>query len=535
MLSGMFYCLLYNFKYDANVLLMILGKLPIFGKKIKKAAAKSDKAKLVLGILSELFIVLFHFALIIAYVFVFMYLPKLILSRYAVGGESGFETHNSITYFTVVLTCFTGSILNPVLFKTTDASYSLLKIFRIRPKTYFRTELLKRLCIELPAYYLAFIIFGLDGFSALYLAIIVSFARFAGETFNILVFRIVGKRFTDYPGTRVIVMLIALFIAYFVPYIRGCVPATHSVLIDPLTLAIIFFVAAIFIYYVWTYDGMKAISARIHTRKEFIGYAEPVDENKSAVENIELEEEEAETDIKRYENLEGYEYMNRLFFARNRSIVFRGISIKLSVIAVALFVAIVAVVMGNRDIVYKVISYSMPVMFFVVYCMCDMTKLCKNMFYHCDRYVLRDRQICGREIIAKNFFIRLRHVLYINGIPVMTLAIVYAVAGWLAGKEGSLTTVISVCVGIVLLGVFYTVYGLLAYYMFQPYNLSARTSNYIYSSLNILMYIGTYAIIFVDANSLRFTLCIGLAVAVILAGAVALISNIGYKTFKIRK
>ena len=82
--------------------------------------------------------------------------------------------------------------------------------------------------------------------------------------------------------------------------------------------------------------------------------------------------------------------MANLFFNRNRSLFVKINVLKGIIIGAVFVVAMMAANFGYIDTVKKVISYSMPIMVFVMYCLCDVTKICKTMFYQHDRYILRN-------------------------------------------------------------------------------------------------------------------------------------------------
>ena len=54
------------------------------------------------------------------------------------------------------------------------------------------------------------------------------------------------------------------------------------------------------------------------------------------------------------------------FFNRNKSSLLSGIIVRCVIILAVFVVAVVAMSMGRADIVYKVISYSMPVLVFIM-------------------------------------------------------------------------------------------------------------------------------------------------------------------------
>ncbi len=518
-----------------NTLIFALKKLPVIGRHIKDSQYTSGKKKTGFIIAGTVFDILFELMRKLAYVAAFVLLPRLVFSRIMAVGLSGFKLEDCYVYFTLVMTCICGSIIHSFIFNVNERSYIQLKVLRMNPRDYFRGGILVKLIREALTFWAAFTILGMNAFKALYLVIVIIIARFAGEIFNILFFRAFKKSFTQFTGAPVVLMLGSLFMAYFVPYVRGCVPAAYDLVFDTLWIVTMLVVASFFIYYVWNYDGYDMIAAKLYTR-------DAVDIHNREGEAVPATDAElnhmvvADKDIEVGENsgLTGYEYMNRLFFIRNRRTIINGIVIRVALILAALLVAVVATVMGNSGIVYKVISYSLPVLVFVMYLMSSGVRLCRTMFGHCDVSFLKNGYYRDRDAIITNFIIRLRYMTIIDIIPAGALAGAYVAAGVLADKKGSFTTVMCVCIGILLLSCFFSIYNLLMYYIFQPYNSNVEDKNPVYSVINILMYVGCYFCLGIETTSLWFILGVGLALAVMLAASVTLIVKLAPRTFRIK-
>lgn len=104
---------------------------------------------------------------------------------------------------------------------------------------YFRVKFIYRLITELLGFWSAFTILGMNYVKAFYLVIIICLSRSVGECINILIFKMTGKRFADHKGAFLLLMLAGLFVAYFVPYVRGCVPAAYIRIFDSIWVAAI--------------------------------------------------------------------------------------------------------------------------------------------------------------------------------------------------------------------------------------------------------------------------------------------------------
>ena len=516
-----------SYASDANRIAYVLGHFPFIGDKINSARSgrREQRAFGIAGVVLRLIWEIIKKA---AFVAVFMILPRYVLGRICATGDNGFGLKNCFVYFSVVMVCFCGSINNSAIFDVNEEAYAALREAKCSPYDYFRMVVLRKSITELISFWSVFTIFGMNFFKAFYLTIVIIGSRFAGEAFNILLFRATRKPFSAHKGAGIVLMLVSLFAAYFVPYLRGHVPGAYELIFDTIWLMVILTAFAVLIYYVWNYSGYPKIAARIFRKSAL--------EDESGQEFIsEVYDGPALSaeDIEEY-NLESYKEINREFFARNRSAIAGAIEFRIVFSAAAFAAALIAVLNGYNDAVYKVISYSMSVMVFVMCVFSNSFRLCKAFFYQCDCELLKNESYRRRNDILENFFIRLKYLLVIDLIPAVFLSAAYAAAGMIAGKDGSGHIVAAVCIGIILLSCFFTVFQLGLYYIIQPYKSDIKKGNTVYTVINIGMYIACALFIYIDSTTVFFSFCAGLALAVVTAAAVTLVSQLGYKTFRLK-
>ncbi|MGN0375105.1 MAG: hypothetical protein ACI4EN_06345 [Butyrivibrio sp.] len=519
---------------DANRLIFGLSKIPLINKKITEDTYNGSKtgfkvAAAILGVLLE-------FIKKTLFVLAFMYVPMRLFSRWMPAGVTGFGPENSYVYFGLVLCGLCGSVINSEIFSKDEHSFMMLKLFGVNPTDYFRMRLLGKSVSEFAAFWFAFSVCGMNIVKALYLTLVIVLARFAGETFNILVFRVTGKAFTDIRGINVFAMLAALILAYFIPYIRGCVPAAYNLVFSTIWLPVILIAAGFFMYYVWNYNGYTKIAVRIY-KSSYLYEEEKGFELKEKIRDT-APVPEIETDIL-INDEKAFECMNKSFFKDNRKMLLGGIITRLLILSGVAAVAIAAAAMGKGDIVYKVISYSMPVLVFIMYSMSRGRMVCRELFYSCDSGLMRRGCFRDRELLFKSYLVRVRDMVITDGIPAIYLAIIYGVAGILAGKPGSASTVISVCVGILLLCLFFSNYNVFMYYICMPFSIdenkeSNTRSAVIYKSVNFVMYILCYLCIFIETTSLYFTLGTALVLAVFMSASATAVVKAGRKTFRLK-
>ncbi len=516
---------------DSNTLIYCLRMIPIVGKHIPEAVYSKDNKK-IFCIFSQIFVLIWNVIKTTVFAGVFFLLPKLIFSRIMAAGALGFQTENSFVYFALIMSAFCGSIIHSEVFNVNKKTYSMLKVVRIRPLTYFRMKMLRRTVIELVSFCAAFSILGMNPIKGFYLSLLIAVSRYAGESFNILVYRMTGKPLSEIKGADVSVMLASLLIAYFIPYLRGCVPNTYDMIFDTLWLVVILVVGSFFAYYAWNYSGYNRIAASLYTLRVLNvedGHSEQTDNGILHLHGNMAEPEAI--DERPVKSGNGYEFLNRLFFIRFRKTIINSIVIRLLIVAAALLTAVIAAQTGHKDIVYKVISYSLPVLVFVMYGLSCADRVCHELFYHCDSMMLRYEYFRDKDTILQNFLIRLRYLMVIDGIPAVALCIAYAIAGRISISEGNTATIICVCIGVILLSVFFTAFNLLMYYILQPFDVEKGKSSRLYTGINLGMYVLCYFCIYIETSSLFFALGTALAAAIMLAAAVTLVAKIAPRTF----
>lgn len=498
----------------ANILGNLISGLPFYKEKENESREKASF--LVTG---ELLAALWKIIKIYAYVIVFMYIPKLFFSKIMAVGNSGFSTEDCFVFFTLVLTCVVGSVIHSGIFDVNKDSYCMIKILRIRPVIYFRVKIIYRFVIELLGFWSAFTILGMNYVKAFYLVIIICLSRNIGECINILIFKMTGKRFADHKGAFLLLMLAGLFVAYFIPYVRGCVPAAYIRIFDSVWVVAILATGSIFTYYVWTYRNYEKIISRVYI-EEKLG-EETEDKEKDWVSYNANEGMKSYTGDKR---------LLHLYFKRTSGKAAYNNLIKIIIIAIFFVLGILAVEMGNKTVVKTVISYSLPLLAFVMYCLCNCSGYCRDLFTNCDVHILR-KDNTGEEL-AGNFIFCLYNILKINAVPVIALAVAYLILGVIC-QAFVLTAQIIVC--IVLMGLFFSIFGLFTYYMFQPYNADGTVRNFRYYVPSIVMYALCYGCIFVRADSILFVVASGVLTSVMVIVAVTLVYRISDRTFVLNK
>ncbi len=466
----------------------------------------------------------------ILFVFLFMKVPHMLFVKFMDAQAVGFGLENCFVYFGLVLCGICGSIVRSEVFSDVHPDDVRNITAKYEAKQYFRKKLMNRWIMDFCGFWLAFSVWGMNVFKAFYLALVILFSRFAGEMINILIFRVTGKSFVDIRGANVFVMLGALICAYFLPFIRGYVPAAYDFVFSTVWLPVILVSGSIFLYYVWNYKSYAKILKTLNSNSE--NETDGFTLKESFEEKNEISDETADKIIKKGSD---YEVFSQLFINRNYKLMLGGIITRVLIITGVLVVAIIAASMGHNDIVYKVISYSMPLIAFIMYAMSRGRITCKEIYNDCDSYLIHRGYFKNKEKLFNNYLMRLGLVTFIDIIPAIYLAFAYMIAGILAGREDSASTIAAVCVGIIVLSILFSNYNVFMYYICMPFSKDRTDTKgrIVYNFINIFMYVLCYACIFIQTTSLFFTLVAALVMAVTLSVTATIVAGIAIRNFRI--
>lgn len=211
----------------------------------------------------------------------------------------------------------------------------------------------------------------------------------------------------------------------------------------------------------------------------------------AAFRDVQMKDDDIEVDadkLKRIQKKQGYEYLNALFFARHRRVLFKPVLTRLAAIGMVAALFALMITKKTFDLQPREITEMTPIMVFLMYLLSVAGKATKAMFYNCDNSMLKFAFYREPKTILRNFGIRLRRIAAYNlliGAAVCT-AIMLVVA--LSGGQIFTTALIAMYLTILLLAVFFTVHYMFLYYVLQPYTSDLTIKSPVYSAVNYIVY-----------------------------------------------
>jgi len=237
-----------------------------------------------------------------------------------------------------------------------------------------------------------------------------------------------------------------------------------------------------------------------------------------------------------FSNKQGYEYLNSIFFFRNKKIIKNQIKIKSAIIIIGfLAINIFIVVKGKEnENVFDLIKFMEPSLIIIMNFLCNTEKICKTMFFYCDIFLLRYGFYRTPKGILDNFKCRVKKILLINFIPTALLVVGFSTSAYIIGDMEGVKIIVPLIISILSLYLFFTMYGLALYYLLQPYTADLKIKSTVFTKLNTgVSFLGLGCLNF-KPNYIYMTIAIIIITATFVPISFGLIYKLSPKRFRIK-
>lgn len=532
------------FTISANVFIYRLQHIPILGKKIKGHWYSEQGIKSLFGALAIVQKIFFQFVKKTLYVLVFIILPIVVINNVCFDKElvTG-EKEACFLYLFMFLNLLYGAFFNISSMNVDQNDYVMLKQMKVNPKTYYLGNMLVKIIGENIPFIVAFLIGSLilevRVIRLLPLLLLLIGMRFFGEATALWVFK---KYKVNYKSidNKVFwaVSIVILPLAYGSLLLLHCAPMISNYLYSPVTWIVVLLAGLVGIYYVTTYDEYHKVANGLVKIEKFQGNDEMLKEIGEAgigIKDGDIKKEDIHTN--KYDHLKGYEYLHAIFFDRHKRLVRRKWKIKMICISVISVVALIfAFIFRNTDTVkdaVDTIDQALPVFLFVLYCICSGEKLCKALFYHCDISLLKYGYYRESKTLLDNFRIRLRYLVKSDLEPSLLICVSMALCMVAVGRPWKIISLLPMFMTVLLLTVFFDIYQLFLYYVFQPYLEDYATKGMGYTICSTLMYWLCWGTLQIKVGSIWFTLAVAAITIICIPLSYVLIYKLAPKRFKL--
>ena len=369
-----------------------------------------------------------------------------------------------------------GPLTKGAIFELNDVSaFYMITIMRTDARKYYLCEILYRRLTDFINFVPPIIIIGLIiGFSplkAIVLILELIAFRFMCDWIDLFTYEKTGIILAERKLFVIPLILVGFAAAYALPLL-GVVIDFQFILFNSYIIISILALGVASMIYLWTYKGYTQIAKFILTRdimSEIEGYEADID-----FESVKLDEDKMDKkDLIKgiYDNKQGYEYLNSLFFLRHRRILVLPIKIRVAIIGILFLICMgLALFLPNtRETIINGIQKSIPLLVFIMYGMSTGDRICKAMFYNCDLSLLRYSYYREANVILANFTTRLKMTVLLNIVPAIALCLAIAGIVVISGFSSILISLMPLFLCVICLSCFFSIHHLFMYYVLQPY------------------------------------------------------------------
>ncbi|MBS6520316.1 MAG: hypothetical protein KH359_06575 [Clostridiales bacterium] len=529
------------FVQQVNVLLYYVRKLPFVGEKIPYRLYGETDIKKAIGAIPVVFSVIGAFVGTFLYFLLMIKLP----ANWIQGcweKEGIFVDQKAVmVYLFLIFSFLPGSFLVSNLTEGAKKDYVLLHVMRIPAAQHYRSQMVLKGVKDTICFLVPLLWFGFGAESALFV-VSLFFTRYIGHAGILQHYRHSEKKgkkvFWKSFGKTFLVFGIILALGY------GVAAAVPRLFFDRYVMAEVvvflsFTLVGIFCFSkVWNYGGYTIFAKKMVSLKDFLEQDDAVKEARVAdvqIQDKDISKEELSS--RKYEEKEGYDYLNAIFFERHKRIVSRAVKSRIIIIlAVGLIGAVALLFMGEqmKQKTFEAMTQMMPVMVFVMYLESTGGRICKAMFFNCDISLLKYGYYREADVILKNFKIRLRKLLMLDAVPAAIICGMILLWTLLCGEILAVWKVIPLMAGSLLLSAFFCLFHLFMYYITQPYTEEKTVKSPIFSVVNALVYFGCYLCLQIQTGSWLFTLGVLAVTIIFIPLSYFCVFRFAPKTFKIR-
>lgn len=526
-----------NAAINANRVIFYLKRIPIIGKRIPDRIYAESDLKLIATVVVTILIIIRKLAGKGIYIGLMFVMPLFVIFK-EIPTADHFEAFVSMFFF---LSFLAGTVQISVLLEANRNKYLCIKMMRFRARDFvipsFFARHITNFLYFLPAVIIAFVIIDGGILQAFLMLLLMTAFRFISEALQLYLYDrkaiLLNKKYV----LQWAIIIPCCIAAYLPLYFQMILPIDKILFSIPAILAIA--AGAVFsIRYILQFPEYKRVIEASLKLDDIM-----LDMNKVKSEalfgGVKLKEGEfskASLQSGKFEKKQGYEYLNAIFFERHRKLLEKPIIRRLCVIAGVMAIAVIVTlsfpqVIGTLD--NKLLSI-MPSFVFIMYFISLGDSICKAMFYNCDISLLRYSFYRNKDVILRNFMVRLRKVTALNliiGIAICA-ALYFFVA--ITGLSFRGMDLVLFTISILCLAVFFSVHHLFLYYVFQPYTTELGMKNPFFRLINTVVYFICFGCLQLKNVPGYFTLIVIGATLIYILMALVLVYRLAPQKFRVK-
>lgn len=523
-----------SFVEDANVLIHFLKRIPLIGKKIPDKLYGQTDTKLIIGVIRQVLNVIGQFIRKALYLGIVIYLPAWFMQKKINPDTSIIAT------FLIIFTClnlFEGSIVNVLIFNPTKEAFNMISLMRVNPRDYFLSQIIYKMITSIIYFIIPLLVIGFSPVNTIMLLLELTGFRLLGEFIHVYFYDRKKVALVDKSWLIFVIMLIALVGAYGLPIIFSGNLDFAPVIFNPIFFIIVVIVGILSYLYLYNFKHFMTLAKERVTKSAIFNKDKIMKDARFA--DVRIDDKKMSSELlntEKFNNKQGFEYLNSIFFFRHRKIVENAIKTRVIIIVAvfAIFSIAMFFVPKFRGQTMSQITNAMPVLVFLMYCLSTTERICKAMFFNCDNSLLRYGYYREGKVILANFRARLKKMIFFNSIPALTICLGMLILGVALDGTNSIVKIIPNLLCVLCLSAFFSIHYLFMYYVLQPYTSELTVKSPLFSIVNFAVYMVCYGCLQIKVASYYFTLGVIVATIVYMVVAVILTNRLAPKTFKLK-
>lgn len=225
-------------------------------------------------------------------------------------------------------------------------------------------------------------------------------------------------------------------------------------------------------------------------------------------------------------------FLNDLFFKRHTKLIYKPLMFRIKLCSCLFLVCFIYCMFFSNKIEISILRF-IPMFFLPLYYLNISESVNYAFFHNCDKYLLHYQTYRQKNMILKNFFIRLLYLLKYNLIFTIILCIYASILIYLIEITPTLSNYLYLWGSLFIFSIFFTINGLFLYYMFQPYSMDEEIKSPLYFIVNAVIAIIAFQLLDVKGS---FQFCMILLGITILYCILAMVFVYRYapKNFRIK-
>lgn len=519
-----------------NWFMYYLKRLPLAKKLVKDSVYEDMELKRILSVMVSVVKTIWRFLTKLMYVGLFIYLP----ARLVGGTET--ERLGLFWYIFVILSFLTVFLTSAKVLEPKRDKYICVKLMGLSADRYMKATLLQYLITFfltfLPAVVLFSSLLGAPISQGVLFTILLTGWRLVVEVVNLVAFDRAGLIIVKNNALIWLGILGGNALAYLSLLKPAWAEWSDKVVFSlPAVVLITLLGAGAALYLAYYPRYRDAVAAVNKSDEPLLNLGKMMADSKSAdVKTREQDFTEAELTSGKFESKTGYDYLNALFFERHRRLMVQPVKLRLAIVGVCFAAGLVFLQLAAEKSAEfaQLLIGALPAFIFVMHMLSIGERVCKAMFYNCDNSLLRYGYYREKQVLLKNFRVRLLRIILLNLIPAAVICVALVILVRMSGIEWPIPDMAFYLLAILGLSVFFSVHHLFMYYIFQPYTTEVGMKNPFYFIINSVVLFLCIIALQIQRAPAGFALIVLGATVLYTALALTLVYRLSPRTFRVK-